>query len=137
MSDSELVQMTLKVLLPFQVFVEKSAVSRIVVETRAGSLGLLPNRLDCAAALKPGLLMYETAADGVVYVALDEGVLVKTGSDVRVSVRRAITGSDLTQLRASVVKEFNTRDEQEASSRAVMAKLEAGFMNRMARLHRA
>jgi F-type H+-transporting ATPase subunit epsilon len=129
--------MTLKVLLPFQVFVEKSAVSRIVVETRAGSLGLLPNRLDCAAALKPGLLMYETAADGVVYVALDEGVLVKTGSDVRVSVRRAITGSDLTQLRASVVKEFNTRDEQEASSRAVMAKLEAGFMNRMARLHRA
>jgi F-type H+-transporting ATPase subunit epsilon len=79
--------MNLKVLLPFGIFADQSAVLRIVAETREGSFGLLPNRLDCVAALAPGILTYETAAEGEVFVAIDEGVLVKTGPDVRVSVR--------------------------------------------------
>ena len=58
--------MNLKVLLPFQVFAEKTGVSRIVAETREGSFGLLPHRLDCVAALAPGILTYETEADGEV-----------------------------------------------------------------------
>ena len=41
-----------KLLLPFQVFAEKTGVSRIVAETREGSFGLLPRRLDCVAALR-------------------------------------------------------------------------------------
>ena len=52
--------MNLKVLLPFQIFAEKTGVSRIVAETREGSFGLLPHRLDCVAALAPGILIYET-----------------------------------------------------------------------------
>ena len=44
--------MTLKVLLPFQVFLEKPDVSRIVAEGRNGSFGLLPNRLDCVAVCR-------------------------------------------------------------------------------------
>ena len=124
--------MNLKVLLPFQVFAEKTGVSRIVAETRAGSFGLLPHRLDCVAALTPGILIYETEADGEVFVAVDDGVLVKTGADVLVSVRRALGGADLGQLRASVEKEFKTLDERETSVRSVMAKLEAGFLHRLA-----
>src|ERR1017187_6663658 len=87
--------MNLKVLLPFQIFAEKTGVLRIVAETRTGSFGLLPHRLDCAAALGPGILTYETESDGEVFVAVDEGVLVKSGLDVLVSVRRAIGGADL------------------------------------------
>ncbi len=124
--------MNLKVLLPFQVFAEKAGVSRIVAETRAGSFGLLPHRLDCVAALTAGILIYETEADGEVFVAVDDGVLVKTGADVLVSVRRALGGADLGQLRASVEKEFKTLDERETSVRSVMAKLEAGFLRRLA-----
>ena len=127
-----LTQMNLKILLPFQVFAEKVGVSRIVAETRAGSFGLLPHRLDCVAALAPGILVYETEADGEVFVAVDDGVLVKTGADVLVSVRRALGGADLGQLRASVEKEFKTLDERETSVRSVMAKLEAGFLHRLA-----
>jgi F-type H+-transporting ATPase subunit epsilon len=127
--------MNLKVLLPFQVFAEKTSVSRIVAETHEGSFGLLPHRLDCVAALVPGILIYQTEADGEVFVAVDEGVLVKTGSDVLVSVRRAIGGTDLRQLRAVVEKEFLTLDEQEKSVRQVVAKLETGFLRRLATLH--
>jgi F-type H+-transporting ATPase subunit epsilon len=127
-----LTQMSLKILLPFQVFAEKTGVSRIVAETPAGSFGLLPQRLDCVAALTPGILIYETEADGEVFVAVDDGVLVKTGADVLVSVRRALDGADLGQLRAAVEKEFTTLDERETSVRSVMAKLEAGFLHRLA-----
>jgi F-type H+-transporting ATPase subunit epsilon len=124
--------MNLKVLLPFQIFAEKTDVLRIVAETGEGSFGLLPQRLDCVAALSPGILIYETEAEGEVYLAIDEGVLVKTGPDVLVSVRRALAGRDLAQLRAMVEKEFLTLDENEQSVRAVMAKLETGFIRRFA-----
>ena len=67
---------------------------RIVVETHEGSFGLLPYRLDCVAALVPGILVYETEAEGEVYLAVDEGLLVKTGLEVLVSVRNAIGGID-------------------------------------------
>jgi F-type H+-transporting ATPase subunit epsilon len=127
--------MHLKVLLPFQVFVERTGVSRIVAETSEGSFGLLPHRLDCIAALVPGILIYQTEADGEVFVAVDEGVLVKTGLEVLVSARRAIRGTDLGQLRAAVEKEFLILDEQEKSVRLVTAKLETGFLRRLANLH--
>ena len=124
--------MTLKILLPFQIFVEKTGVLRIVAETQEGSLGLLPHRLDCVAALTPGILIYETESDGEVFVAVDEGVLVKTGVDVRVSVRRAIRGINLSHLRDAVDKEFLTLDEHAQNVRTVMAKLETGFLRRFA-----
>ena len=127
--------MNLKVLLPFQVFADKTGVSRIVAETQEGSFGLLPHRLDCVAALVPGILMYETQSDGEVFVAVDEGVLVKTGLDVLVSVRRALLGKDLGKLREAVEKEFLTLDENERSVRSVMAKLETGFLRRLATFH--
>jgi F-type H+-transporting ATPase subunit epsilon len=124
--------MHLKILLPFQVFADKGDVSRIVAETHAGSFGLLPHRLDCVAALAPGILTYQTEAGGEVFVAVDEGVLVKTGPDVLVSVRRAIAGSDLGQLRDAVNKEFLALDEDERSVRTAVAKLETGFLRRLA-----
>ncbi|HVC16341.1 MAG TPA: F0F1 ATP synthase subunit epsilon [Rhodanobacter sp.] len=129
--------MHLEVLLPFRIFAAKTGVSRIVVETHEGSFGLLPHRLDCVAALVPGILVYETAADGEVFLAVDAGVLVKSGPNVMISVRRALRGSDLGQLRAAVEQEFLALDEHEQSTRAVMAKLESGFLHRFAKFRHA
>jgi F-type H+-transporting ATPase subunit epsilon len=125
----------LKVLLPFQIFAEKTDVSRIVAETRDGSFGLLPHRLDCAAALVPGILMYENETDGEVFVAVDEGILIKTGLNVIISVRNAITGTDLGQLREAVDREFLNLNEREQNVRSVMAKMESGFIRRLAEFH--
>ena len=128
--------MNLRVLVPFQIFAEKTGVVRIVAETREGSFGLLPHRLDCVAALAAGIFTYETEAEGTVYVAVDEGVLVKTGADVLVSVRRAIGGTDLGQLREAVRKEFLILDQHEQDVRAVTARMESGFVRRFVELHR-
>lgn len=124
--------MKLKILLPFKVFAEKADVLRIVSDTKAGSFGLLPHRRDCVVALEPGILIYETAADGEVFVAVDGGVLVKTGPDVRVSVRRAMGGVNLGQLRQAVEQEFLVLDAREQNVRSVLAKLESGFLRRFA-----
>lgn len=127
--------MNLKVLLPYKIFAEKTGVSRIVAESRTGSFGLLPRRLDCVAALAPGILVFETEAEGEVFIAVDEGVLVKAGADVLVSVRNAIGGNDLGKLREAVEREFLTLDEHEQSVRSVLAKLESGFVRRFAEFH--
>ncbi len=125
------IPMTLKVLLPFGIYAEKTDVLRIVAETRQGSFGLLPHRLDCVAAIAPGILIYETKTEGEFYVAVDEGVLVKTGLNVLVSVRNAIGGTDLGQLREAVEQEFMLLNEREQSVNVAVAKMESGFIRRL------
>ena len=124
--------MHLKILLPYGIFADKTDVERIVAETSAGSFGILPHRLDCVAALVPGIFTFEEKEGGTVYVAVDEGVLVKAGADVLVSVRRAIGGADLGQLHEAVKREFLTVDEQERNVRAATARMEGGFVRRIA-----
>jgi F-type H+-transporting ATPase subunit epsilon len=124
--------MNLKILLPSEIFAEKSDVLRIVAETHEGSFGILPHRLDCVAALSPGIITYESKDDGTIYLAVDEGVLVKTGADVLVSVRRAIGGTDLNQLHDAVKRQFLALNEDERNVRAAVAKMEAGLIGRFA-----
>ena len=127
--------MHLKVLLPFRVFIDQADVSRIIAETGEGSFGLLPHRQDCVAALVPGILTYQSAADGEVFIAVDEGVLVKIGGEVQVSVRRASGGTDLASLRDAVRRDYLTLDALERGARAATQKLESGFVSRFARFH--
>lgn len=129
--------MTLKVLVPFAVFADWREVVSVVAETAEGSFGLLWHRRDCAVVLAPGILICESRADGESYVAVDAGVLIKTGADVLVSVRRAIGGTDLVELREAVKTEFLSIDEQELGVRAVLAKLETRFLRRLSSLHHA
>lgn len=124
--------MHLDVLVPFELVATHDDVSRIVAETSAGAYGLWPRRQDCVLLLVPGILVFETDAEGETYFAVDVGVLIKTGLDVRVSVRRAVPGDDLSELRGSVVRDFSALDEEEQAARAVRARLETGFLRRLA-----
>jgi F-type H+-transporting ATPase subunit epsilon len=128
--------MHLKILLPFGVYAAINGVMKIVAETQNGSYGFLPNRLDCIAPLVPGILAYETPEHGETCIAVDQGILVKTGPDVVVSVRHALGGFDLGQLRAAVENEFLNLDERERSVRGALAKLESSFIRRYVELQR-
>ena len=120
--------MNLKVLLPFEVFIEKMDIASVVAETGEGSFGILPHRLDCVAALLPGILTYEEKNRGESYVAVDEGILAKIGPDVFVSVRNAIAGKDLHELRKAVEQEFVNLDQQDRNARVALAKMETGLV---------
>jgi F-type H+-transporting ATPase subunit epsilon len=119
--------MNLKILLPFKVFADIKNVSSIVMETSEGSYGLLPQRLDCVAALVPGIFTYETEGTSH-YVAVDNGVMVKAGAQVLVSVRNAVGGADLGKLGDLVKKDFKSEDENQKQVTTVIAKLERGFI---------
>lgn len=132
--------MNLKLLLPFGVFIRETNVQRIVIETGQGSFGLLPQRRDCIAAIVPGILIYQCLAasnqpDGgmsdEVYVAIDAGILVKTGAEVVVSVRNAFAGTDLDKLHDTVEQVFMQEDSQEKQSKSVLQKMEHDFMRRL------
>jgi len=91
--------MNLKVLLPFQIFAEKTGVFPHCrgVAPKARWTSATPPGLRGGA--RTGNSDLRNKSRGEAYVAVDEGVLVKTGSDVLVSVRNAIAGTNLGQLR--------------------------------------
>jgi F-type H+-transporting ATPase subunit epsilon len=128
--------MQLKVFIPACLFIEQDNVTRLVAETPHGSFGILPHRLDCVAALKPGILLFETTTAGETFLAVDEGVLVKTGDQVLISVRNAVGGADLGNLRQTVEREFLTLDERAKRVRTALAKLESDFAHRLLELSR-
>ncbi|WP_220459108.1 F0F1 ATP synthase subunit epsilon [Gelidibacter maritimus] len=128
--------MQLKILLPSGVFADIKNVRRIVVETTDGSYGILPRRLDCTAALVTGILVYEIEGEDEKYIAVNDGILIKAGSQVSISVRHAIGNAPLGKLRARVEKEMIELDELEVNARNVMAKLETGFLRNFQNLRK-
>lgn len=126
--------MNLEIYLPDKVFLRAADVLSIVAEGVAGYVGLLPNRLDCVLPLVAGILTFVTPG-GARYVAIDEGVLVKTGADVRLSVRHAAEGAGLGELQQTVKQEFQRLDIGERQLRVVVSQLESGFIRQLLKMH--
>jgi F-type H+-transporting ATPase subunit epsilon len=125
----------LRILLPSRVFMVKHGVKAVVVQTSHGSVGFLPKRRDGVAALVPGILSYKNSeiegeGEEESYVAIDHGILVKTGQDIFVSVRNAIAEGDLAMLQEAVDREFVNLSEQEKTVRMMLSKMESGFVRR-------
>ncbi len=121
--------MDLKILLPYKVFADIKNVVSIVAETSEGSFGFLPQRLDCVAVLVPGIFTYKT--DKVHYIAVDEGLLVKAGDQVMVSVRNAVGGVELGKLADAIKNEFASISADEEKVKYMASRLETGFLSRL------
>jgi F-type H+-transporting ATPase subunit epsilon len=106
-------------------------ISKVIAETSAGSFGFLPHRLDCVTALYPGILTYKIGSEEI-YVAIDQGILTKTGLTIHVSARNAISGTDLSKLKKTVEQEFSKLTEEEENLRFAMDKMESSFIHRLA-----
>jgi F-type H+-transporting ATPase subunit epsilon len=117
--------MRLKVFLPARVFLDEE-VTKVVAEAENGSFCLLPRHIDFVAALVPGIMSFESEKVEE-YLAVDEGVLVKRASEVRVSTRRAVRSKNLGEMKKIVKQEFRALDEREKKTRSVLAKLESDF----------
>jgi F-type H+-transporting ATPase subunit epsilon len=119
--------MNLKILLPGGVMLNEE-VKKIIAEAVNGSFCLLPHHIDFVAALVPGILSFVTATGQEVFLAVDEGVLVKAGQEVLVSSARAVPGTELGKLKETVERVFRNIDDQEKVARSTMAKLEADLV---------
>ena len=85
--------MRLRILLPTAVLADTDT-DRVTADGLHGSFTLLPRHVDTLAALVPGLLSYDPPDGPEVFVAVDGGLLVKYGTDVLVTTRRAVTGTN-------------------------------------------
>jgi F-type H+-transporting ATPase subunit epsilon len=127
--------MHLEVFTPTALVVDIAA-AKVVAEGAEGFFALLPRHIDVAAALPPGLLVYVTAAGKERYLGVDEGVLIKRGADVRVSVLDAFESDDLASLRAEVADRFQRLDEHQRAARTALARLEAGAIRHVLEIAR-
>lgn len=122
--------MRLLVILPAETFLDLE-VDEVVAEAENGHFGLKPRHIDFVAALTPGIMTYTRNGEES-FLAVDEGVLVKNGPEVRVSVRNAVGGARLGELMRTVNEKFAVLDEKEKNARSAAAKIEAdiirGFM---------
>jgi F-type H+-transporting ATPase subunit epsilon len=118
-----------KLLLPTEVFVNEE-VRKVIAEAENGFFCLLPRHVDCTAALFPGLLIFEKSDGEEEFLGVDEGILVKRGSEVLVSTRNAVRVDDLGDLKQTILEQFRTLDDRERSVRSAVAKLEANLVRR-------
>lgn len=121
--------MRLRVDLPTRAELDE-AVVKVTAEAQDGWFCLLPRHADFVSALVPGLLAYETPAGDEVFVAVDGGVLIKCGDDVRISTARATCATDLARLREQVADFLRVSDEQERQARLALEKMSVDFIRR-------
>lgn len=121
--------MRLRILLPEQILLD-TEVRKITAEAENGSFGLLPRHADFVTALVPGILTFTPADGEEEFLAVDEGILVKNGTDVRVSTRNAVLGQELGALRQMIEERFKKVDEFEKKSRDALYKMEADLVRR-------
>jgi F-type H+-transporting ATPase subunit epsilon len=125
--------MRLRVLLPEQILLD-TEVRKITAEAENGSFGLLPRHTDFVTALVPGILTFTPIDGREEFLAVDEGILVKSGADVRVSTRNAVLGQELGELKRMIEERFKKVDEFEKKSRDALYKMEADLVRRFMEL---
>ena len=127
--------MRLKVLLPTRVLLDEE-VKKVVAEATNGSFGMLPRHIDFVAPLVPGLLSFVDAGGEEQFLAVDEGMLVKHGTEVLVSTRQAVRGADLGTLRETIDQEFRQLEDREKLTRTALARIESQIVRRFMELSR-
>lgn len=125
--------MRLKVLLPSEVLVEET-VEKVIAEAEDGFFCLEPRHVDFVAALVPGVLSFICEKGKEVFLAIDEGTLVKCGAEVLISTRHAVRGKELAELKKAVEEQFLRLDEAERVARSALARLEAGVLRRYTKI---
>ena len=125
--------MQVKILLPSTVFLDQVA-KKLVAEGQNGFFCLLPRHIDYTNALVPGILTLEHLDGQIAYYAVSEGILVKIGRQVLLSVRDAVRGETLEDLKKAVDSQFLQLIRQEQASRTALKKLEADTIRRFMEL---
>lgn len=128
--------MKLLLAVPEVLLLEMDGVKQLVVETTMGSMGILPRRLDCVAALVSGIMNIDDAAGKRHYVAVDVGILVKRDETVEVSVRHAVQGEDWLQLQSAVAELLTQHEREDRDARVVLARLESNLLRQFSRMGR-
>ena len=118
---------------PTGVLVDEPAV-KVIAEADYGSFAVLPEHADVVTLLVPGLLAFHRADGQEVFVAVDHGLLVKTGSQVRAACQRAVVAGNLGDAEATVRDRYKVRTDTEKRARSALIQLETEILKRVGEL---
>ena len=119
--------MELTVLTPLGVVLQ-TKVSKVNMETLNGYRTLLPKHVDFISALGPNIMFYCDEANNEKYVACHNGIVVKKGKKVIVSVQNALLGDKLDELEMTLSEVYKQNEEQRKELNTAMARLELGII---------
>jgi F-type H+-transporting ATPase subunit epsilon len=128
--------MKLTILLPSRTAVDRE-VAKVVAEAPNGFFCLLPRHVDFTTAIVAGIVAFTTPEGEEVFVAVDDGILVKQSATVRISTRNAVTGEALGRLNERVSRQFQNRDARQKRARQAMNRIQAGFVRRFLDIQQA
>ncbi len=121
--------MNLTILLPEKTYWQ-GRVKKVVGEAKNGSFCLLPAHIDFVTIMVPGIFYTVTEDDQEIYIAINEGVLLKNGSEITLATRNATKGDSLGSLKRQVEEDFKRIDQQDRRANQALQKLEADFVRR-------
>lgn len=132
--------MRLKILLPARVLLDEP-VTAVRTASPEGSFMLLPNHVDFASSLSPGILSFRPAEPGENqkndrYAAIGRGILVKRGESILVATRQGVLGDDLAALHETVRRSFARQTGRERDMQTTLARLESSFIQRFVEIDR-
>lgn len=127
--------MTVTLRLPTRTLFEGRA-QRLFATAFNGAFGMLPNHTDFVTALVPSVLILTDETGGELFFGIDEGLLVKTGHQVDIAIRRGVQGDSLDTLNDTIQKAFVEVDEEERVARSALSRLEANIVRRFGDLRK-
>ena len=127
--------MRLSILTPFDEILDIEA-AKVVAPGTHGSFCLLPRHIDGVWGLTVGILDYTDTGGLHAYVGLNAGIMVKSGSNLRVATNDAVVSENLDQLRRIVDERFHKISDDERRAQSALARLEAGLVRGLAELER-
>jgi F-type H+-transporting ATPase subunit epsilon len=127
--------MTVTLRLPTRTLFEGRA-QRLFATAVNGAFGMLPNHTDFVTALVPSVLILADETGEELFFGIDEGLLVKTGHQVDIAIRRGVQGDSLDTLNDTIQTAFVEVDEEERVARSALSRLEANIVRRFGDLRK-
>lgn len=112
---------------PIEIVLDQE-VSHVTLEDATGSLGVRPGHAPLATALVPGIVIARDGSGHETYTAVNGGVALIDGENVRVASRRAVVSRDFEHLQDTVVADFEKDTLGDRSHHAAFEKMRMQFM---------
>ncbi len=125
--------MNLRVVTPTETIVEEE-VRKVTVHGGDGSRTYLPRHVDFVSTTAISVMSWVSEDGEEKFAAIDEGVVVKVGDELRVSTTFALHGPPLGELRETVEEQLDARGQEERTTRRALARIESNILRRFADL---
>lgn len=102
--------LNLKIYTPDKLVLNET-ILKLSVDGKEGNFSIMPKHIDYISSFSDGIISYTDTNNAVNFLAVNQGVLVKTGRNIEISTFHVALGTDLKDLK-NKVKELALKSEE-------------------------